>query len=212
MRPEFDCTLYVCTDRRLMSSASVEESVEAAIRGGATMIQLRDKEVTGREFYETAMRLKRVTAYYHVPLIINDRVDIAMAVDAEGVHLGQKDMPAAAARKLLGADKIIGVSAAKVEEARLALEEGADYLGVGAMYGTFTKTDTRPVTMEKLAQIRQAVEIPIVAIGGIGKGNAMNFFGMGINGIAVVSAVVAQPDIEAAAAELKQIFLGGAAV
>ena len=212
MRPEFDCTLYVCTDRRLMSSASVEESVQKAIRGGATMIQLREKDVTGREFYETAVRLKRLTAYYHVPLIVNDRIDIAMAVGAEGVHLGQKDMPASAARKLLGADKIIGVSAAEVEEAQKALEEGADYLGVGAMYGTSTKTDTRPVTMETLAQIRQAVEIPIVVIGGIGKGNAMNFRRLGIDGIAVVSSVVAQPDVEAAAAELKKIFLRGAAV
>ena len=150
MRPEFDCTLYVCTDRRLMSSASVEESVQKAIRGGA--------------------------------------------------------------RKLLGADKIIGVSAAEVKEAQKALEEGADYLGVGAMYGTSTKTDTRPVTMETLAQIRQAVEIPIVVIGGIGKGNAMNFRRLGIDGIAVVSSVVAQPDVEAAAAELKKIFLRGAAV
>ncbi len=212
MRPEFDCTLYVCTDRKLMSSASVEESVEAAIRGGATMIQLRDKDVTGREFYENAVRLKQVTARYHIPLIINDRVDIAMAVDAEGVHLGQKDMPASAARQLLGEDKIIGVSAAKVEEVKLALEEGADYLGVGAMYGTSTKTDTRSVSIETLAQIRQEAEIPIVVIGGIGKDNAMNFRKLGINGIAVVSSVIAQPDIEAAAAELKQIFLGREAV
>ena len=195
-----------------MSSASVEESVEAAIRGGATMIQLRDKDVTGREFYEAAVRLKQVTARYHIPLIINDRVDNAMAVDAEGVHLGQKDMPASAARKLLGEDKIIGVSAAKVEEVKLALEEGADYLGVGAMYGTSTKTDTRSVSIETLAQIRQEAEIPIVVIGGIGKDNAMNFRKLGINGIAVVSSVIAQPDIEAAAAELKQIFLGREAV
>lgn len=208
---EFDCTLYVCTDRKLMSSPTVEASVEAAIKGGATMIQLRDKEVTGREFYETAVRLKRVTDYYHVPLIINDRVDIAMAAAADGVHLGQKDMPAAAARSLLGPEKIIGVSAAKVEEAKLAQAEGADYLGVGAMYGTSTKADTRPVTLETLMQIRQAVGLPIAVIGGIGKDNAMKFRKLGVNGIAVVSSVIAQPDVEAAAAEMKRIFLGGEA-
>ena len=206
---EFDCTLYVCTDRKLMSSPSVEASVEAAIKGGATVIQLREKDVTGREFYETAVRLKKITDYYHVPLIINDRVDIAMAANADGVHLGQKDMPAAAARRLLGPGKIIGVSTAKPEEAKLALAEGADYLGVGAMYTTATKTDTRPVTMETLVQIRRSVELPIVVIGGIGKDNAMKFKKFGVNGIAVVSSVIAQPDVEKAAAEMKRIFLEG---
>lgn len=211
MKPIVDYTLYVCTDRGLMSSASVEESVEAAIRGGATVIQLREKEVTGRQFYETALAVKKVTEQYQVPLIINDRIDIAMAVDAAGVHLGQKDLPVQVARKLLGEDKIIGISAAKPEEAEQAMQEGADYLGVGAMYQTSTKSDTRPVTIETLKKICAAVSIPIVVIGGIGKENAMNFKPLGINGIAVVSSVVAQKDVTAAAKEMKQIFLTGAA-
>lgn len=210
MKPEIDYTLYVCTDRKLMSSPSVEASVEAAVRGGATVIQLREKDVTGREFYETALAVKRVTDCYGVPLIINDRIDIAIAVDAAGVHLGQKDMPVEVARKLLGAEKIIGISAANPQEARLAAEKGADYLGVGAMYQTSTKTDTRPVTLETLAAIRSAVTIPIVVIGGIGRENAMNFKGLGVNGIAVVSSVVAQRDVTAAAEEMKRIFLTGA--
>ena len=192
MKPIVDYTLYVCTDRGLMSSASVEESVEAAIRGGATVIQLREKEVTGRQFYETALAVKKVTEQYQVPL-------------------GQKDLPVQVARKLLGEDKIIGISAAKPEEAEQAVQEGADYLGVGAMYQTSTKSDTRPVTIETLKKIRAAVPIPIVVIGGIGKENAMNFKPLGINGIAVVSSVVAQKDVTAAAKEMKQIFLTGAA-
>lgn len=208
MKPQVDYTLYVCTDRQLMSSRTMEESVEQAIRGGATVIQLRDKDASGRELYETAKKLKEITAHYHVPLIINDRVDIAVAVDAEGVHLGQSDMPASAARKLLGADRIIGVSAARTEEALLAQAEGADYLGVGAMFTTSTKTNTRPVTIEQLKEIRAAVDIPIVAIGGIGRENAGQLKATGINGIAVVSAVIAQPDIKAAAEEMKRIFTG----
>lgn len=211
MKSEIDYTLYVCTDRKLMSSASVEESVEAALRGGATVIQLREKDITGRQFYETALEVKKITDKYQVPLIINDRIDIALAVDAAGVHLGQKDMPVGAARKLLGEDKIIGISAANPGEAKLAMQEGADYLGVGAMYQTSTKSDTRPVTLETLREIRSAVSIPIVVIGGIGKENAMNFKVLGINGIAVVSSVVAQPDITAAAEEMKRIFLTGMA-
>lgn len=210
MKPEIDYTLYVCTDRKLMSSPSVEASVEAAVRGGATVIQLREKDVAGREFYETALAVKRVTDCYGVPLIINDRIDIAIAVDAAGVHLGQKDIPVEVARKLLGEEKIIGISAANPREARLAAEKGADYLGVGAMYQTSTKTDTRPVTLETLAEIRSAVKIPIVVIGGIGRENAMNFKGLGVNGIAVVSSVVAQRDVTAAAEEMKRIFLTGA--
>ena len=210
MKPKIDYTLYVCTDRKLMSSPSVEASVEAAVRGGATVIQLREKDVAGREFYETALAVKRVTDCYGVPLIINDRIDIAIAVDAAGVHLGQKDIPVEVARKLLGEEKIIGISAANPREARLAAEKGADYLGVGAMYQTSTKTDTRPVTLETLAEIRSAVKIPIVVIGGIGRENAMNFKGLGVNGLAVVSSVVAQRNVTAAAEEMKRIFLTGA--
>ncbi len=200
---DIDYTLYLVTDRELMSCPTVEESVERAIAGGASVVQLREKNCTSREFYELALRVKKITAVLGVPLIINDRIDICLAADADGVHLGQKDMPCFAARKILGRDKIIGVSAALPEEARRAELDGADYLGVGAVFATSTKSDTRPVTPELIRQIRAAVNIPFVAIGGINKNNISQLYGLGINGAAVVSAVVAQNDIEAAAREMR---------
>lgn len=204
-----DYTLYVCTDRELMSSPTMEESVEQAILGGAGVIQLRDKNSSGRRMYETALSLKAVTDRYDVPLIINDRVDIAMAVDAAGVHLGQSDMPIEAARRLLGPHKIIGISAAKVQEAMDAEAAGADYLGVGAMFATGTKDNTRPVTKELLMEIRRAVSIPIVAIGGIHADNVTTLRNTGINGVAVVSAVMAQPDVAEAARTMRRLFETG---
>lgn len=198
-----DYTLYLVTDRELMSCPTVEECVERAVAGGASVVQLREKNCTSREFYELAVRVKKITAALNVPLIINDRIDICLAADADGVHLGQKDIPCAAARKILGRDKIIGVSAALPEEARQAELDGADYLGVGAVFSTSTKSDTRPVTPEIIRQIRAAVSIPFVAIGGINKNNIPQLYGLGINGAAVVSAVVAQKDIEAAAREMR---------
>lgn len=198
-----DYTLYLVTDRELMSCSTVEESVERAIAGGASVVQLREKSCGSREFYELAVRVKRITAALNVPLIINDRIDICLAADADGVHLGQKDIPCTIARKILGTDKIIGVSAALPEEARQAELDGADYLGVGAVFATSTKSDTRPVTPEIIRQIRAAVDIPFVAIGGINKNNIPQLYGLGINGAAVVSAVVAQGDIEAAARKMR---------
>lgn len=203
-----DYTLYVCTDRQLMSCETMEESVEEAIKGGASVIQLRDKLVSGRQFFETAQSLKRITDRYRIPLIINDRVDIAIAVDAAGVHLGQNDLSAEVARKMLGNDKIIGVSTAKPEEAVKAVRDGADYIGVGAMFATGTKTNTRPVTMETLLEIRRAVEIPIVVIGGIKAENAAQFCNTGVNGLAVVSAVLAQKNISGAATRMRELFEG----
>ncbi len=201
-----DYTLYLVTDRNLMSCDTVEESVRQAAEGGVTVVQLREKQATSREFYEQAVRVKAVTDAYGIPLIINDRVDIAMAVDAAGVHLGQKDMPCSIARRILGPDKIIGVSAALPEEALQAKADGASYLGVGAVFQTGTKQDTRPVTKERLAQIRAAVDLPIVIIGGVKQSNVLEFAGMGINGAAVVSAIVAQPDIKKAAEEMRRIL------
>ncbi|MCD8329803.1 MAG: thiamine phosphate synthase [Lachnospiraceae bacterium] len=203
-----DYTLYLCTDRNLMTTDTLEEAVKAAIRGGVTVVQLREKDCSSAEFLEQAFRIKEITDRAGIPLIINDRLDVALAVDAAGVHVGQSDFPATVARRLLGPDKLIGVSAATVEEARKAEADGADYLGVGAMFATSTKTNTRPVSMERLAEIRQAVSIPIVAIGGIQASNAAQFRGTGINGLAVVSAILAQPDIEEAARKLKNIFTG----
>ena len=204
----FDYTLYLVTDRQLMSCDSMTEAVEQAILGGCTMIQLREKELPSLEFYNQAVAVKQVTERYHIPLIINDRIDIAMAVQATGVHIGQHDLPAAAVRKVIGENMLLGVSASSIAEAIQAQQDGADYLGVGAMFPTGTKTDADSVSMEELQKIRAAVSLPIVVIGGINKGNAGRFKPMGIDGLAVVSAIIAQSDIKAAAAELKDLFCG----
>ena len=204
----FDYTLYLVTDRQLMSGDSLTEAVEQAILGGCTMIQLREKELPSLEFYNQAVAVKQVTERYHIPLIINDRIDIAMAVQAAGVHIGQHDLPAATVRKVIGENMLLGVSASSIAEAIQAQQDGADYLGVGAMFPTGTKTDAESVSMEELQKIRTAVSLPIVVIGGINKGNAGRFKPMGIDGLAVVSAIIAQSDIKAAAAELKDLFCG----
>lgn len=206
MKHGIDYSLYLCTDRRLMTSPTIEASAESALRGGTTVIQLREKDCSSREFYELGLRVKKITERYNAPLIINDRVDIALAVGAAGVHVGQGDLPCKVVREMVGPDMIVGVSAATLEEAVRAEEDGADYLGVGAMYATATKTDTRPVSMEELLKIRAAVKIPIVVIGGINKQTLGNFKGTGVNGLAVVSAIVAQPDPEAAARELLRMW------
>ena len=202
-----DYTLYVCTDRDLMSSVTVEESVEKAILGGAGVIQLREKDASGRSFLQIAESVHAITRRYGIPLIINDRVDIALAVGAEGVHLGQDDIPARDARRIIGPDMILGVSASSLEEARQAERDGADYLGVGAMNPTATKTDADNVTVDVLKEIRAAVSIPIVIIGGINKTTIPLYKGLGIDGIAVVSAVVSAPDPEKAARELRALWL-----
>ena len=202
-KTKIDYTLYLCTDRGLMSCETIEQSVEEGIKGGCTVVQLREKDCTSREFYELALRVKKITSKYNVPLIINDRVDIALLAGADGVHLGQSDMPCKEVRKLVGEDFIIGVSTAKVDEAVQAEKDGADYLGVGAMFSTATKTDARAVTKDTLKAIRKAVKIPFVIIGGIKKDNVAEFSDCGINGAAVVSAVVSQPDIEKAAKEMR---------
>lgn len=202
-KKNIDYTLYFVTDRELMHCDSVEHCVELAVKGGASVVQLREKDITSREFYETALRVHEVTKTAGVPLIINDRLDICMAVDAEGVHLGQKDIPCAEARKILGEGKIIGVSAARVDEAIKAQQDGADYLGVGAVFQTSTKTNTRPVTPEIIQGIRAAVDIPFVIIGGVNSHNIAQLSGLGFNGAAVVSAVAAKDDITAAAREMR---------
>ncbi len=196
MKNKIDYTLYLCTDRDLMSTDTIEESVEQAVKGGCTVVQLREKNCSSKEFYELAVRVKEITDRYHVPLIINDRVDIALAVDAAGVHIGQSDLPASVVRNIIGKDKILGVSAARREEALKAVEDGADYLGVGAMFATNTKTDARPVTMEELKGIRAAVSIPIVVIGGINMNTLERFKGTGIDGLAVVSAIIAEKTLK----------------
>lgn len=206
MKNNIDYTLYLCTDRGLMSTETVEESVELAIKGGCTVVQLREKDCSSLDFYNIALNVKKITDEYNVPLIINDRIDIALAVDAAGVHIGQSDLPASIVRKIIGNDKIIGVSAATVDEAVRAKNDGADYLGIGAMYATNTKKDTRPVTIETLKEIRKAVNIPLVVIGGINKHTVPNFKGTDIDGIALISAIIAEKDIEQAARDLLNLY------
>ena len=206
MKPDY--SLYLVTDRMRMSTKTLGEAVEQAVIGGCTMVQLREKEILSLDFYVLASEMKKITDRYGIPLIINDRMDIAMAVGAAGIHIGQKDIPADIARKVISKDMLLGVSAVSAAEAVNAAKAGADYLGVGAMFPTRTKPDAGFVSMEELGRIRKAVDIPIVVIGGISKENAMLFQPMGIDGLAVVSAVIAQPDIKKSAADLKSLFFG----
>lgn len=208
MKPEIDYSLYLVTDRSLMSTPTLEEAVEQAIEGGCTLVQLREKDAGSLDFYETAVRVKKITDRNNVPLIINDRLDIALAVNAAGVHVGQSDLPATVVRRIIGPDKILGVSASTLEEAEKAQADGADYLGIGAMFPTGTKTDADHVTMDELKKIRAAVKIPIVVIGGISTATAPMFHGTGIDGFSVVSAIIAAKDIRGATKSLKQIFKG----
>jgi thiamine-phosphate pyrophosphorylase len=207
MKPEIDYTLYLVTDRELMAAACIEECVEQAISGGCTVVQLREKNASSREFYQTALRLRELTARYKVPLIINDRADIALAVDADGIHVGQDDLPYDVVRRMAGADKIIGVSVSNLTEALTAAEMGADYLGVGAMFATDTKTEAALTSMDELNRIRAQVDIPLVVIGGINKSTIPLFCGTGIDGIAVVSAIVSQKNPAETSRELKALFL-----
>ncbi|MCL2600558.1 MAG: thiamine phosphate synthase [Treponema sp.] len=208
MKPKIDYTLYLVTDRELMAADSIEECVEQAILGGCTVVQLREKTASSLEFYQTALRVREITSWLGVPLIINDRVDIALAVNAAGVHIGQNDLPYGKVRQIIGPDKVVGVSASNLPEALAAADMGADYLGVGAMFATGTKTDANITGMDELRRIREKVKIPIVVIGGISKETVPLFAGTGIDGIAVVSAVVANRDADGAARELKALFQG----
>lgn len=206
MKPEMNYTLYLCTDRQLMSTETIEEAVELAIQGGVTVVQLREKDCTSREFYEVAKQVKAITDAYEIPLLINDRLDIALAVGADGVHLGQTDIPVLVARDLLGPDKIVGATANTIEKAEEAWKSGADYLGVGDVFGTTTKADTKHVTLEELKKIKELVDIPVVAIGGINADNIASLRTAGVDGAAVISALIGQKDITAAAETLISNF------
>ena len=206
MKPEIDYTLYLVTDRDLMAADTIEECVEQAVLGGCTVVQLREKTASSREFYETAVKVREITSRLKVPLIINDRADIALAVNADGVHVGQGDLPYDEVRRITGQDKIVGVSVSNLAEAQSAADMGADYLGVGAMFPTGTKTDSNLTSMDELRRIREKVKIPLVVIGGINKNTIPLFKGTGIDGLAVVSAVVSQKDPASSARELKSLF------
>ena len=197
-----DMLLYVVTDRSWLGKNDLAAQVEDTLRAGATFVQLREKQLDDAAFLAEARRIKAVTDRYGVPFVINDNVRVALACGADGVHVGQEDMEAGDVRKLLGPDKILGVSAHTMEEARLAAARGADYLGVGAVFSTSTKLDVNTLPFETLREICGAVSIPVVAIGGINRDNIRKLKGSGIGGVAVISAIFAQPDIYAAAREL----------
>lgn len=194
--------LYAVTDRTWLNGRSLTEQVEQAIRAGATLIQLREKDLDFDTFVAEAKKMKEVADRHHIPLIINDNIGVALAVGADGVHVGQSDMEAGDVRALLGEDKILGVSAQTVEQAIKAEKTGADYLGVGAVFSTSTKLDAQDVSFQTLKEICAAVAIPVVAIGGIHEKNILQLRGSGVDGVAVISAIFAKPDIYAAAKQL----------
>ena len=196
--------LYLVTDSDILKGRDFYKCIEDAIKAGVTMVQLREKNADGKEFLEKAIKLRQITKKYNVTFVINDRVDIAMIADADGVHVGQSDIDAMSIRKLIGEDKIIGVSARNVEEAKIAKENGADYLGIGAMFSTSTKDDAKEVTYETLKEICEAVSIPVVAIGGITHDNIKELTGSKIDGIAVISAIYGANNIKNAASGLKE--------
>ena len=200
-----DLLLYAVTDRSWLNGETLYSQVEKTLEGGKTFVQLREKELDEEHFLEEAKEIKELCRKYHVPFVINDNVDIALAMDADGVHVGQSDMEAGDVRAKLGPDKIIGVSAQTVEQALLAQKRGADYLGVGAVFHTGSKADAKDVSHETLKEICEAVDIPVIAIGGISKNNVMELAGSGICGIAVISAIFAQNDIKSATEQLKAL-------
>ncbi|MDD4627178.1 MAG: thiamine phosphate synthase [Syntrophomonas sp.] len=202
-----DYSLYLVTDRGLLQGRSLLEEVRKAVKGGVSMVQLREKEAGSREFYELAQALQAELRELGVPLLINDRLDIALAADADGLHLGQDDLPLPVARSLLGREKIIGLSINKREEAREGEKMGADYLGISPIFSTPTKLDAPPATgLEFLRSIRQEIKIPLVAIGGINKENLKMIKETGADGAAVISALMGASDIAGEARKLREIW------
>ena len=201
-----DYSVYLVTDRELSRGRSTLEIVAAAIRGGVSCIQLREKTCSSREFIDEALAIRSLLTQHGVPLIINDRVDVALAVKADGVHLGQKDMPCRMARQLVPENMIVGISVESLDDAIVAQKDGADYLGVSPIYSTPTKTDTAPpLGLEGLRSIRSEVDLPLVGIGGLNADNAAAVIHNGADGVAVVSAIVAADDPEAATRALTEI-------
>ena len=198
-------TLYAVTDRTWAKDITLMEQVRQALEGGITFLQLREKHLSENEFVKEAKEMKQLAAKYQIPFVINDNIEVALAVDADGVHIGQDDMSVEEARKLLGEDKIIGVSAHNVEEAIKAQKGGADYLGVGAVCATSTKKDANVVSKEEIKKICHTVEIPVVAIGGIKKENIKTLEGTDVDGVAVVSAIFAAKDIKKDTKQLRSL-------
>ena len=200
-----DLLLYAVTDRTWLEDKTLAETVEAALQGGVTLIQLREKELDYEAYLAEALEIKKVCDRYGVPLIINDNVEIAWASGADGVHLGQKDGDVAEARKILGKSKIIGVSARTLEQALKAQANGADYLGVGAAFGSNTKLDAKAINHKTIKTISETVDIPVVAIGGINRQSALELKGTNVRGIAVISDLFAHDDVKKAAQTLRSL-------
>lgn len=202
-----DYSLYLVTDRGMLGGKNLYKAVEEAVRGGVTLLQLREKDVGSGEFYNIAVEMKKLAGLYRTPLIINNRLDIALAVDADGLHIGQEDLPLEVARKLLGPGKILGYSVSNQAEAVYGEENGADYLGAGPVYHTGSKeVAIEPIGPAGLKRIKESVSIPVVGIGGIGIANIGEVKESGIAGISVISAILARRDIEEAARELKSAW------
>ncbi|MBQ6099500.1 MAG: thiamine phosphate synthase [Methanobrevibacter sp.] len=200
-----DLSLYLVTD----NSDDVEKflkTIEEGIKGGVSVVQIREKTADTLDFYNLALKVKEITTKYNVPLIINDRVDVALAIDADGVHVGQSDMPCNVTRRLIGEDKILGVSAATIEEAKKAQRDGADYIGTGAVFPTQTKKDADSVTKQQLKEIVESIDIPVVAIGGITLENAIELKDTGISGLSVVSAIMSSDNPKKSSEKLLEIF------
>lgn len=199
-----DLVLYAVTDRSWLRGERLASVVEKAIEGGVGFVQLREKELEGRELLEEAKEVKGVCERYGVPFVVNDDVELALRIDADGVHVGQKDMEAGEARRRLGPDKIVGVTARTVEQAIAAERNGADYLGVGAVFPTGSKKDAKVISHETLREICEAVQIPVIAIGGIQEENVGRLRGSGICGVAVISGIFGKKDVRKAAEELRE--------
>ena len=200
-----DLSLYLVTD----NSDDVEKflnTIEEGIKGGVTVVQIREKTADTLDFYNLALQVKEITTKYNVPLIINDRVDVALAIDADGVHVGQSDMPCDVTRRLIGEDKILGVSAATIDEAKKAEKDGADYIGTGAVFPTATKDDAPSISKKELKEVVDSINIPVVAIGGINLDNASELTDTGIAGLSVVSAIMSSDNPKESSEKLLNIF------
>ena len=205
-KEDIDYSVYLVTDHRNTNDEEFLNIIEEAIKGGTTIVQLREKTASTKEFYQLALKVKEITSKYDVSLLINDRIDIALAVDSDGVHIGQDDMPADIARKIIGKDKILGVSASTVAEAKKAEADGADYIGSGAVFPTATKDDADSVSKLQLKEIVYSIDIPVVAIGGITLENAASLKDTGIAGFSVVSAIMSADNPREASQKLKEIY------
>jgi len=204
-----DYSVYLITDRGILGGRDLFKAVEEAIIGGASLIQLREKDISSRDFYDIAAKMKELLNAYNIPLIINDRLDIALAVGADGLHIGQEDIPLDIARGIMGPDKIIGYSVSNLEQALYGEKNGADYLGAGPAYATGSKADAgSPIGLHNLQRIQESVSIPVVAIGGVGLANILEVRQTGVAGVSVISAILGSQDIREAAKNITALWKG----